>query len=228
MGADFMDYLIADKAVLPFDRQPFYAEKSFICRIAISPMTGRGHRTLRDATEAGPPEAGLVFVASITTTRSTRPCPMCGMRIPAEVLSVWLVVGQCRCGSQPQLGSAGARVAPTRLVFADWVKLDAHLARYRPADLFLIRSHNAHTIYERCPVGRAFRPDVPGRDVRGRWRQACCRRSAFLSCDGWLGGLSSALRLAMDASARRAFGGSSSGKSADPPAVRHRSPLRPY
>ena len=27
MGADFMDYIIADKTVLPFDRQPFYTEK---------------------------------------------------------------------------------------------------------------------------------------------------------------------------------------------------------
>jgi len=34
-GADFMDYVIADKIVLPFEQQPHYAEKIVTCRTAI-------------------------------------------------------------------------------------------------------------------------------------------------------------------------------------------------
>jgi len=39
MGADFIDYVIADPFVLPMDQQGAFSERSFTCRIAISQTT---------------------------------------------------------------------------------------------------------------------------------------------------------------------------------------------
>jgi protein O-GlcNAc transferase len=150
MGADFMDYIIADKTVLPFDRQPFYTEKIVHLPDCYQPNDSTRAIAERTCTrlEAGLPDDGLVFCCFNNSHKITAPLFDVWMRllaaVPASVL--WLL--RDNAGAETNLrGEALARgVAPARLVFADRVRLDAHLARYRLADLFLdTLPYNAHT-----------------------------------------------------------------------------------
>ena len=42
VGADFIDYIIADRVIIPADQQRFYSEKSSTCRTRIRPTTTGG------------------------------------------------------------------------------------------------------------------------------------------------------------------------------------------
>ena len=63
MGAEFIDYIIADKTVVPFEHQPFYAEK--IVHLPNCYQVNDTKRKIADAdanaAEVGLPEQGFVF-----------------------------------------------------------------------------------------------------------------------------------------------------------------------
>ena len=81
MGADFIDYIIADKVVLPFDRQPHYAEK--IVQLS-GQLPGQRPPTRHRCAhaDAGRGRAAgrriLCSAASTTTTRSRPRCSTSG------------------------------------------------------------------------------------------------------------------------------------------------------
>jgi predicted O-linked N-acetylglucosamine transferase (SPINDLY family) len=151
MGAEFVDYIIADKVVLPFDQQPFYSEKivhlpdSFLANDATRPIAP--HPLPRE--RAGLPERAFVFC-----------CFNNSFKISAEIFQVWLrllgrVEGSVLWLSQ-QVPSAAATlraaaraggIDPDRIVFAPRLpSMAEHLARHRLADLFLdTPGYNAHT-----------------------------------------------------------------------------------
>jgi predicted O-linked N-acetylglucosamine transferase (SPINDLY family) len=150
MGADFMDYLIADKAVLPFDQQPFYTEKIVHLPDCYQPNDSTRGIAERTCTrlEAGLPEAGLVFCCFNNNYKITAPLFDVWMRLLTEVPGsvLWLLRDNAGAEANLRREAQTRGVAPTRLVFADRVTLDAHLARYRLADLFLdTLPYNAHT-----------------------------------------------------------------------------------
>ena len=62
-GADFLDYIIADPVVLPFDQKPWYAEKIIHLRDCYQVNDSKqltAPATLRRA-EVGLPDGGFVF-----------------------------------------------------------------------------------------------------------------------------------------------------------------------
>jgi protein O-GlcNAc transferase len=150
MGADFIDYLIADRIVLPFDQQPFCTEKIVHLPDCYQPNDSTRAIAERTCTrpEAGLPEDGLVFCCFNNNYKITAPLFDVWMRLLAQVPASVLWLLRDNAGAEANLRrQAQARgVAPTRLVFAERAKLEAHLARYRLADLFLdTLPYNAHT-----------------------------------------------------------------------------------
>jgi protein O-GlcNAc transferase len=148
MGADFMDYIIADAVVLPFDQEAFYREK--IVQLADTYWVSDTTRTIGTAPSRKAealPEQGFVFCCFNHNRKITAALFDVWMRlllaVPDSVL--WLK-------QSPEPAMANLRAAAThrgvtadRLVFAKDATLDAHLARHALADLFLdTLPYNAH------------------------------------------------------------------------------------
>ena len=150
MGAEFIDYIIADKTVAPFEHQPFYTEK--IVHLPDCYQVNDTKRKIAERTptrrEAELPETGFIFC-----------CFNNNWKITPEVYSVWMRLLHAVEGSVLWLlrdnesaernlrKEAQARgIDPARLVFASRLLLEDHLARHRLADLFLdTLPCNAHT-----------------------------------------------------------------------------------
>jgi predicted O-linked N-acetylglucosamine transferase (SPINDLY family) len=150
MGANFIDYIIADRVVAPFDQQPFYAEK--IVHLPDCYQVNDRQRAIAQSMpsrrEACLPEEGFVFCCFNNNYKITATMFDVWMRllqnVPGSVL--WLL-GENVAAKENLCREAQARgVDPVRLVFAGRLKLDEHLARNGRADLFLdTLPYNAHT-----------------------------------------------------------------------------------
>jgi predicted O-linked N-acetylglucosamine transferase (SPINDLY family) len=149
IGAPWLDYILADARVLPFDRQAFYSEK--IVHLphcyqvnddtrAIGSTPGRG--------EAGLPAQGFVFCCFNAAWKFTPAIFDIWMgllrAVPESVL--WLLDDNETAKRNLAERARGRGVDPARLVFAPKIASAAHLARHRLADLFLdTLPYNAHT-----------------------------------------------------------------------------------
>jgi predicted O-linked N-acetylglucosamine transferase (SPINDLY family) len=169
-GADFVDYIIADRHVLPLDQQPFYTEKIVHLPDCYQPNDSK--RKIADRTptrlEASLPDEGFVLCCFNNNFKITKPVFETWCRIlsavPGSVL--WLLRDNAGAESNLRRELEARGFDHRRMVFADRVRLDEHLARHRLADLFLdTLPYNAHTtasdaLWAGLPVltctGRAF------------------------------------------------------------------------
>lgn len=176
LGADFIDYIVADRVVVPLEARQFCDEKVIYMPHSYQANdSGRGisNRVFARA-ELGLPENGFVFC-----------CFNNNYKIGAEEFGIWMrLLGKIE-GSVLWLleGNATARVNlrreaeargvdPDRLVFAPRMPSGDHLARHRCADLFLDTfNYNAHTtgsdaLWAGLPIvtrlGRSFPARVGG------------------------------------------------------------------
>lgn len=151
LGNGYMDYIVADRHVIPPEQQRFYDERVVYLPDNYLPAAAGlqiAERTPSRA-ECGLPETGLVFCSFNHD-----------YKIAPHVFAVWMRLLAATPGSVLWLMSRGeasqrnlrasaqaAGVAPERLVFAQRVpRVEDHLARYRQADLFLdTHPYNAHT-----------------------------------------------------------------------------------
>jgi len=151
MGADYIDYIIADAFVLPADQQRHFAEQVVYLPDCYLPNDAARAVAERTPTrgEAGLPEEGFVF-CSFNQTYKFAP----------ELFDIWMRLLRATEGSVLWLQdfpSAAVRnlkreaeargVAARRLVFAPFAAtVEDHLARLRLADLFLdTLPYNSHT-----------------------------------------------------------------------------------
>jgi predicted O-linked N-acetylglucosamine transferase (SPINDLY family) len=176
MAAPFIDYILVDDFVVPWDQQPFFDEKLVHLPGCYQVNDSRREIAARtpSKTECGLPEQGFVFccfnnVFKITPTMFAVWIELL-KAVPASVL--WLLDDN-PCASANLRQQAQSRgVAPQRLAFAPRVHLAEHLARHRLADLFLdTMPYNAHTtasdaLWIGCPVltlaGQTFPSRVAG------------------------------------------------------------------
>ncbi len=175
-GADFIDYILADRTVIPEDSSAHFSEH--VVRLPDLSLANSArsiaHRTPNRA-ELGLPEIGFVFCSF--NNRS---------KILPQTFSVWMRLLHAIDGSVLWLGAvspavmtnlrkeaAKAGITPERLVFASRMeRLENHLARYRRADLFVDTfPYNGHTtasdaLFVGLPVltcmGRSFSSRVAG------------------------------------------------------------------
>jgi predicted O-linked N-acetylglucosamine transferase (SPINDLY family) len=150
LGAEFYDYVIADRIVLPFDQQAFYTEK--IVHLPDSYLVTNSTLAIAESIparrEAGLPERGSVFCCFNNDYKITPPIFDIWMRLLRRIDGsvLWLYRSNPAAEKNLRKEAAARGVDPARLVFADRLKLDQHLARHRLADLCLdTLPYNAHT-----------------------------------------------------------------------------------
>ncbi len=180
MGADFIDYIIADPFVLPMDQQAFYSEK--IVHLPHCYQPNDTSRLIADVTptraQCGLPEQGFVFCSFNNSYKLTPPFFAIWMRLllaaPGSVL--WLLEANELVKDNLRKEARQRGVDPDRLIFAPRLPSPEHLARHRLADLFLdTLPYNAHTtasdaLWAGLPVltcaGETFAGRVAGSLVR--------------------------------------------------------------
>ena len=150
MSADYMDYLIADKTLVPQEFQKAHLEK--IAYLPNSYQVNDRKRLISDKTftraELGLPEQGFVF-CSFNNNYKILPATFDSwMRILKAVDGsvLWLYEDNAAAAHHLRQEAEKRGVNSSRLVFAKNMPLAEHLARHRLADLFIDAFPcNAHT-----------------------------------------------------------------------------------
>ena len=149
MGAPYMDYILGDRHVIPPEHGSFYAENIVWlpdCYQVNDAKRGIVERAPARA-ELGLPEHGFVFCCFNNNYKIAPRVFDLWMRLLCTVEGsvLWLLEDNAIAARNLRKTAARRGVAPERLVFAPRVKMEAHLARQRQADLFLdTLPYNAH------------------------------------------------------------------------------------
>ena len=151
MATEYIDYILADRHIIPPAHQQYYSEKVVYLPDTYLPTDSSVNISERTPTrsECGLPDTGIVFCSFSHDFKISPPMFDIWMRllnqVPGSVL--WLMsrgeTSQHNLRKEAELRG----VDPARLVFATRVPLvEDHLARYRQADIFLdTHPYNAHT-----------------------------------------------------------------------------------
>jgi predicted O-linked N-acetylglucosamine transferase (SPINDLY family) len=150
VGADYMDYILADRHVIPEDQQQYYTEK-----VVYLPDTYQANDSTRpiaeqtpSRTEAGLPDTAFVFCSFNANYKINPPVFDIWMHLLNHVKGsvLWLLESNPAAARNLRREAEMRGVAPERLVFAPHIDNADHLARHRLADLFLdTLPFNAHT-----------------------------------------------------------------------------------
>ena len=150
MGADYIDYLIADPILIPVSSQNHFREK-----IAYLPTSYQANDRMRHIAdkiftraELGLPETGFVFCCFNSNYKITPDVFDCWMRLLDKVKGsvLWLLEDNATAARNLKNEALARNIAAERLVFAHRISLPEHLARHSAADLFLdTMPCNAHT-----------------------------------------------------------------------------------
>jgi predicted O-linked N-acetylglucosamine transferase (SPINDLY family) len=151
MGVDFMDYIIADKTIIPKKNQEHFSEK-----IIYMPNSYQVNVSSKDLTEIqftrqefGLPQEGFVFCCFNNSYKITPSVFKSWMKILQGVNGSVLWVFESNKNSVKNLKDAAVKhgVSKDRLIFASHMSVEKHLNRIRLADLFLdTLPYNAHTM----------------------------------------------------------------------------------
>lgn len=150
MGADFIDYIIGDKDVIPEGDEIFYAEK--VVRLPDSyQVNGLGRvksAKIPGRADANLPESGFVFCCFNNNYKITPDIFDIWMRLLNRVEDsvLWLLEGNAAATRNLRMEAEARGIRAERLVFAPRMSPSDHMARHRLADLFLdTLPCNAHT-----------------------------------------------------------------------------------
>ncbi len=140
MGAAFIDYLIADREIVPPALAMHYSE-----RVVHMPHTYQPNDRSRAVAAAlsradyGLPENAFVFCCFNQAYKISPELFACWMRLLRQLESsvLWLLEDNPVATQNLRAAAATHGIAPDRLVFAPRLPLPQHLARYRVANLAL-------------------------------------------------------------------------------------------
>jgi predicted O-linked N-acetylglucosamine transferase (SPINDLY family) len=151
MAADYMDYLIADRTVIPEEKQHYYSESiaylpySFM----VNDKKSRISKRVLTRTETGLPTNGFVFCCFNNHYKITPNIFNGWMRILSKVDGsiLWLPDGNSTTVNNLKKEAKKNGVDENRLIFAPRLTLkEDHLNRIQLADLFIdTLPYNAHT-----------------------------------------------------------------------------------
>jgi protein O-GlcNAc transferase len=173
-GADYIDYLIADRTIVTPAQRPYYAEKIIYLPDSFQPIddkrvvSGKSY----SRTELGLPEKGFVFCCFNNSYKIVPRNFDSWMRILKRVEGgvLWLREDKATASVNLRKEAEARGVAGERLVFAQRTpSITDHLARHRSADLFLdTLPFNAHTtaddaLWAGLPVLTQIGEALPGR-----------------------------------------------------------------
>jgi predicted O-linked N-acetylglucosamine transferase (SPINDLY family) len=150
MGANFIDYIIADRIFLPVDRQCYFTEK--IVHLPDCYLVNDRKRAIAEHMPTrgalGLPAQAFVFCCFNANWKITPTIFDIWIRLlqAIEGSVLWLLRDNKYAAANLSKEAAARGIDPARLVFAERMKLENHLARHRLADLFLdTLPYNAHT-----------------------------------------------------------------------------------
>jgi len=149
MGMDAIDYIMADRAIIPAEHERWFAEKVICLPDAYQPNDSKRPVVAEPPTRvaAGLPESGFVFCSFNQN-----------FKILPAMFDIWMRLLKAVDGSvlwlldAPEVAKRNLRreaeargIAGERIVFAPRVDSAAHVARHALADLFLdTLPYNAH------------------------------------------------------------------------------------
>ena len=150
MGAPFIDYIIADQHIAPFEHQRFFDEKLVHMPHSYQPNDRKrlSGRRSEPRSMHGLPEAGFVFCCFNNTYKISSEIFDVWMRLLASVPGsiLWLLKNNDRVEATLRREAERRGVSGDRLIFAPRVSSARHVARVSLADLFLdTLLYNAHT-----------------------------------------------------------------------------------
>lgn len=150
MGAAYIDYIVADRIVIPDEHRVYYVEK-----IVTLPNTYQCNDRQRHIAELVPrraelglPEQGFVFCCFNNSSKILPHMFALWMRLLNEVETsvLWLLESSPAAVRNLKREAEARGIAAERLVFASHAEPPEHLARHRAADLFLDTiPYGAHT-----------------------------------------------------------------------------------
>ena len=150
LGADFMDYIVADPILIPEDKRRHYSEQIIYLPNTYQPTDNT--RIISDKVimrkDIGLPDKGFVFCCFNQNCKISPAEFDIWMRLLTSVKgSVFWLLKSNKWAEQNLKGQAETRgVSAERIIFAERVPQAEHLARQRLADLFLDTfNYNAHT-----------------------------------------------------------------------------------
>jgi predicted O-linked N-acetylglucosamine transferase (SPINDLY family) len=150
IGADFIDYILADKTIIPESHQHFYSEK--MVYLPDSYQSNDRKRIISDKMftrkELGLPDNAFVFCCFNNSFKILPATFLSWMRVlkAVEGSVLWLFQENPWVVRNLKKEAENFGVDPDRLIFAGRMPLSEHLARHRQANLFLdTLPYNAHT-----------------------------------------------------------------------------------
>ena len=150
MGANFMDYIIADPVTIPDENKDFYSEK-----IIYMPHTYQANDDKRKIAKTNSkrvdfnlPEKGFVFCCFNQIYKISPKEFNIWMRLLRNVNNsvLWLIKSNKWVEQNFSKEAKQQGIDPSRIVFAEKLSHSEHLARHKHADLFIDTfNYNAHT-----------------------------------------------------------------------------------
>jgi predicted O-linked N-acetylglucosamine transferase (SPINDLY family) len=150
MGADYYDYILADKTIIPEANAKFFSEKIAYLPNAYQPNDRKREISSRQFTrsELGLPEDSFIFCCFNNNYKITPSTfdSWCRILQAVENSALWLLEDNQIAVPNLQKEFAARGINPARLIFAPRIDPAEHLARQRHADLFIdTLPYNAHT-----------------------------------------------------------------------------------
>lgn len=151
IGAEYIDYIIGDKMIIPKSNQQYFSEK--IAYLPNTYMVDDSNRiaakTHLEKSEFNLPETGFIFCCFNNSYKITPDTFQSWMRILEKVENsvLWLSGNNAFFRNNLRNEASKKGIALDRIIFAERVADPGiHLARHKLADLFLDTSpYNAHT-----------------------------------------------------------------------------------
>jgi predicted O-linked N-acetylglucosamine transferase (SPINDLY family) len=171
MGADYIDYIIADRIVIPENQNVFYSEKIVLLPNSYHVNDAKRSSTYRTFTrnELELPPVDFVFCCFNNNYKITHHVFDCWMRILKQVEGsvFWLLEDNATASTNLRKEAEARGVNADRLIFAKRMSVGDHLARHQLADLFLdTLPYNAHTtaseLVERYRSARTCNNNIRG------------------------------------------------------------------
>ena len=150
LGADYIDYIIADRMVIPEDERQFYTEA--VAYLPDSYQVNDAKRPIADQipsrSDCGLPDRGFVFCCFNQIYKLTPEMFAIWMRLLRQVdgSAMWMLESNNTFVENLRREADAQGIAENRLIFAPGLQNAKHLARLKQADLFLDSlPYNAHT-----------------------------------------------------------------------------------
>ena len=150
MGADYVDYIIADRTIIPEEQFPFYSER--VVWLPDSYQVNNSQKLISrhglSREECGLPEGAFVFCCFNNPYKISPAMFEIWLQLlrRTERSVLWLFEEHPAASANLRQEAEKRDISPNRLVFAQKIPLPDHLARHRHADLFLdTLPYSAHT-----------------------------------------------------------------------------------